>query len=175
MGAGCCKLAPNPDTKALSGGLRVSEFKKPKWKSEQPMSIEQVQVSAHAGAEWVDSAGFPRLPRLSLGTSNLPRSPCGRSSGIQSHTTEEIEVRLVHHIAGTPGYKERPSWATAPLSPAPPVIWDALRAAAEADLCTAKLILQSAGIVVAAPDMTTYYDERGECTGLLPPEDPVAL
>ncbi len=41
------------------------------------------------------------------------------------------------------------------------VIWEALRAACEADLPTAKLIIESAGIIVAAEDMTVCYDERG--------------
>lgn len=42
------------------------------------------------------------------------------------------------------------------------VIWDALKAACEADQETCKLIIESAGIIVAAPDMTICYDERGK-------------
>ena len=42
------------------------------------------------------------------------------------------------------------------------VIWDALRAACDADLATAKVILESAGVVVASDNMTVCYDERGE-------------
>lgn len=42
------------------------------------------------------------------------------------------------------------------------VIWQALKAAAEADLQTAKVILDSAGVVVTADDMTVCYDERGK-------------
>jgi hypothetical protein len=42
-----------------------------------------------------------------------------------------------------------------------PVIWQALKAAAEADQHTSKLILETAGVVVAADDMTVCYDERG--------------
>jgi hypothetical protein len=41
------------------------------------------------------------------------------------------------------------------------VIWDALKAACEADMDTAKLIIESAGIIVASKDMTICYDERG--------------
>ena len=41
------------------------------------------------------------------------------------------------------------------------VIWDALKAAVESDLETAKLIIDSAGIVVGPPDLTVCYDERG--------------
>lgn len=41
------------------------------------------------------------------------------------------------------------------------VIWDALKAAAEADLATAQLICDSAGIIISSSDMTTCYDERG--------------
>ena len=50
-----------------------------------------------------------------------------------------------------------------PCRPPAAVIWDALRAAAEADdLETAKVILESAGVVVAAEDMTGCYDELGK-------------
>lgn len=41
------------------------------------------------------------------------------------------------------------------------VIWDALKAACEADMDTAKVILDSAGIIVASEDMSICYDERG--------------
>lgn len=40
-------------------------------------------------------------------------------------------------------------------------IWDALRAAAEADLSLAQTIVDSAGIIVSSADMTVCYDERG--------------
>lgn len=42
------------------------------------------------------------------------------------------------------------------------VIWDALKAAAASDVATAKVILDSAGVVVSTEDMTVCYDERGE-------------
>lgn len=41
------------------------------------------------------------------------------------------------------------------------VIWDALKAACEADLETARAILDSAGVIVASADMSICYDERG--------------
>lgn len=41
------------------------------------------------------------------------------------------------------------------------VIWDALKGAAESDPQTAKVIFDSAGIVVGPPDLTVCYDERG--------------
>ncbi|RWW49624.1 hypothetical protein BHE74_00044183 [Ensete ventricosum] len=41
-------------------------------------------------------------------------------------------------------------------------IWDALRAAAEADLDLAQAIVDSAGIIISNADMTLCYDERGE-------------
>ncbi len=44
-------------------------------------------------------------------------------------------------------------------------IWDALKAAAEADVGMAQLILDSAGITLGSSDMTTCYDERGEGNG----------
>ncbi len=42
------------------------------------------------------------------------------------------------------------------------VIWDTLKAAADADIATARLLLESADVIVARPDMTLCYDERGE-------------
>lgn len=48
MGVGCCKLAATPESKAPLGGLRVSDFRKPRWKSEQPMTLDQIQVGSHA-------------------------------------------------------------------------------------------------------------------------------
>lgn len=42
------------------------------------------------------------------------------------------------------------------------VIWDAIKAACEAeDMATSRLILETAGVIVARPDMTVMYDERG--------------
>lgn len=40
-------------------------------------------------------------------------------------------------------------------------IWDALRAAAEADIHLAQAIVDSAGIIVQSEDLSTCYDERG--------------
>lgn len=40
-------------------------------------------------------------------------------------------------------------------------IWDALRAAAEADPSLGQAIVESAGIIVHNPDMTLCFDERG--------------
>lgn len=40
-------------------------------------------------------------------------------------------------------------------------IWDALRAAAEADLSLAQAIVDSAGVIVQSADLTICYDERG--------------
>lgn len=41
------------------------------------------------------------------------------------------------------------------------VIWDALKAACESDLQTAQLFVNSAGIIVTVPDLSTCFDERG--------------
>jgi len=40
------------------------------------------------------------------------------------------------------------------------VIWDALKAACEADLQTALLIVNSAGIIVTVSDLSTCFDKR---------------
>ena len=40
-------------------------------------------------------------------------------------------------------------------------LWDALRAAAEADISLAQAIVDSAGVIVQNNDLTTCYDERG--------------
>eukprot|EP00252_Welwitschia_mirabilis_P021428 TRINITY_DN54_c0_g1_i1.p1 TRINITY_DN54_c0_g1~~TRINITY_DN54_c0_g1_i1.p1 ORF type:complete len:116 (+),score=27.12 TRINITY_DN54_c0_g1_i1:449-796(+) len=52
-------------------------------------------------------------------------------------------------------------WDTAPHYGGQKEIWDALRVAAEADLGMARVIVDSAGIIVTSEDMTTCYDERG--------------
>ncbi|KAG1367771.1 ubiquitin domain-containing protein 1 [Cocos nucifera] len=52
-------------------------------------------------------------------------------------------------------------WDTAPHYGGQKEIWDALRAAAEADLTLAQAIVDSAGIIVSNADMTLCYDERG--------------
>lgn len=52
-------------------------------------------------------------------------------------------------------------WDTAPHYGGKKEIWDALRAAAEADINLAQLIVDSAGIIVQSEDLSTCYDERG--------------
>lgn len=47
-------------------------------------------------------------------------------------------------------------------------IWDALRAAAEADLSLAQAIVDSAGVIVQNADLTVCYDERGRLFSCLP-------
>ncbi|KAH0448576.1 hypothetical protein IEQ34_022376 [Dendrobium chrysotoxum] len=53
-------------------------------------------------------------------------------------------------------------WDTAPHYGGQKEIWDALRAAAEADINLAQAILDSAGVILANADMTLVYDERGK-------------
>eukprot|EP00249_Psilotum_nudum_P015493 c25356_g1_i3 orf=721-1065(+) len=52
-------------------------------------------------------------------------------------------------------------WDTAPHYGGKKEIWDALRAAAEADTNLAQVIVDSAGIIVTSEEMSTCYDERG--------------
>jgi len=52
-------------------------------------------------------------------------------------------------------------WDTAPHYGGRKEIWDALRAAAEADLSLAQAIIDSAGVIIQSPDLTVCYDERG--------------
>ncbi|KAH6788737.1 Ubiquitin domain-containing protein [Perilla frutescens var. frutescens] len=52
-------------------------------------------------------------------------------------------------------------WDTAPHYGGRKEIWDALRAAAEADPTLARAIVESAGIILHNPDMTVCFDERG--------------
>lgn len=47
-----------------------------------------------------------------------------------------------------------------------PEIWDALRAAAEADLTLAQAIVDSAGVIIQSADLTICYDERGATLSL---------
>ncbi|BBM97524.1 hypothetical protein MPTK1_1g06360 [Marchantia polymorpha subsp. ruderalis] len=52
-------------------------------------------------------------------------------------------------------------WDTAPHYGGQKEIWDALRAAAEAEISLAQLIVDSAGVIVTSEDLSTCYDERG--------------
>ncbi|KAF6173343.1 hypothetical protein GIB67_027038 [Kingdonia uniflora] len=52
-------------------------------------------------------------------------------------------------------------WDTAPHYGGQKEIWDALRAAAEAELSLAQTIVDSAGIIVTSTELKTCYDERG--------------
>ncbi|KAK2992538.1 hypothetical protein RJ640_004312 [Escallonia rubra] len=52
-------------------------------------------------------------------------------------------------------------WDTAPHYGGKKEIWDALQAAAEADLDLAQAIVDGAGIIVQNADLTVCYDERG--------------
>ncbi|XP_039004565.1 ubiquitin domain-containing protein 2-like isoform X2 [Hibiscus syriacus] len=52
-------------------------------------------------------------------------------------------------------------WDTAPHYGGQKEIWDALRAAAEAELILAQAIIDSAGVIVQNDDLTICYDERG--------------
>ncbi|GMI77695.1 hypothetical protein like AT1G53400 [Hibiscus trionum] len=52
-------------------------------------------------------------------------------------------------------------WDTAPHYGGRKEIWDALRAAAEAELILAQAIIDSAGVIVQNDDLTICYDERG--------------
>ncbi|KAK1404898.1 UBD domain-containing protein [Heracleum sosnowskyi] len=52
-------------------------------------------------------------------------------------------------------------WDTAPHYGGRTEIWEALRAAAEADLDLAQTIVESAGVIVQGADLSICYDERG--------------
>ncbi|KAH7568729.1 hypothetical protein ACOSP7_011764 [Xanthoceras sorbifolium] len=52
-------------------------------------------------------------------------------------------------------------WDTAPHYGGRREIWDALKAAAEAELSFAQAIVDSAGVIVQDDDLTVCYDERG--------------
>lgn len=97
----------NDDVVTVTGGKIVREkpttnYKKPQWKSDEPITLEQIKARR-----------------------------------------EEF-------------------WDTQPHYGGSREIWDALKGACEAeDIDTAKLIIESAGIIVVAHDMTVCYDERG--------------
>ncbi|KAJ0252689.1 UBD domain-containing protein [Hirschfeldia incana] len=52
-------------------------------------------------------------------------------------------------------------WDTSPHYGGQREIWDALRAAAEAELTLAQTIIDSAGVIVENRDLTLCWDERG--------------
>uniref|UniRef100_A0A453KMZ3 DC-UbP/UBTD2 N-terminal domain-containing protein n=1 Tax=Aegilops tauschii subsp. strangulata TaxID=200361 RepID=A0A453KMZ3_AEGTS len=59
-------------------------------------------------------------------------------------------------------------WDTAPHYGGRKEIWDALRAASEADVALAQAIVESAGVIVSNADLTLCYDERGLIFHLIP-------
>ncbi|WIA12191.1 hypothetical protein OEZ86_003173 [Tetradesmus obliquus] len=53
-------------------------------------------------------------------------------------------------------------WDTQPHYGGDKAMWDAIKAACQSDdMATSRLILETAGIIVARHDMTVMYDERG--------------
>ncbi|KAL8140520.1 hypothetical protein V2J09_006541 [Rumex salicifolius] len=52
-------------------------------------------------------------------------------------------------------------WDTAPHYGGRREIWEALQAAAEAEITLAQTIIDSAGVIVENTDLTVCYDERG--------------
>jgi hypothetical protein len=52
-------------------------------------------------------------------------------------------------------------WDTEPHYGGNALIWDALKAASQKPLSQAVVIIESAGVIVAAEDMTVCYDVRG--------------
>lgn len=52
-------------------------------------------------------------------------------------------------------------WDTEPHYGGNKLIWDALKAASQKPLSEAVVIIESAGIIVAAEDLTVCYDSRG--------------
>lgn len=58
--------------------------------------------------------------------------------------------------------KREEFWHTSPSYGGAREIWDVLKAAVDAqDIETARLFVESASIIVALPDMSVCYDERG--------------
>ncbi|KAI6705472.1 hypothetical protein NL676_008434 [Syzygium grande] len=53
-------------------------------------------------------------------------------------------------------------------------MWDALHAAAEADLTLAQAIVDSAGVIVQRADLTVCYDERGAISIYSPSPTPAS-
>merc|ERR1711937_897302 len=52
-------------------------------------------------------------------------------------------------------------WDTAPHYGGEPVIWDALKVATATDIESAKLILEAADVIIAEPDLSVCYDQKG--------------
>ncbi|GIL51983.1 hypothetical protein Vafri_7947 [Volvox africanus] len=106
---GCVSSSPVEDPAAGNGPFDVpgtkdkptKQYARPKWKSQEPMTLSQLQK------------------------------------------------------------KREEFWDTQPHYGGDRNIWDALKAACEAEPETCKLLVESAGIIVAAADMSVCYDERG--------------
>ncbi|KAL9233977.1 hypothetical protein vseg_008906 [Gypsophila vaccaria] len=89
---------------------------------------------------------------------NAPSSSSGNSKRIRKpkpwRHTEAITTTELNRL-------REEFWDTAPHYGGTREIWDALRAAAEAELPLAQTIIESAGIIVQNADLTVCYDERG--------------
>lgn len=92
---------------------------------------------------------------------------CRRCSHIMAATEVSPARVLLHSLTRTLGQPPqlpppRHIFRLCVLSRCPAVIWDAIKAACEADdMATTRLILETAGVIVAKPDLTVMYDERG--------------
>ncbi|KAK9199152.1 hypothetical protein WN944_014340 [Citrus x changshan-huyou] len=150
----------------------VKKIRKPKpWKHPQPITKSQLMQLRD---EFWDTAPHYGGRKVSIANS----SPLAAR---YSKTTVLISSLLqVLRRVKEPGYnlqppRGQPSWFRAwfwclavsrsqgawPRQTSGPEIWDALRAAAEADLSLAQAIVDSAGVIVQSADLTICYDERG--------------
>lgn len=138
------------------------------------MAALEVGMRAHSRHESV----VVMFVYLSRPCTSACAQPCGCCwLAVQMYVSVVAAVQppsLVSHPAGAPMCVRRPAHSTQhgtfnsgpplsrrPLDGTPAVIWDALRAACDADVATARTILDSAGVIVAAPDMSVCYDEQG--------------
>eukprot|EP00887_Chlorella_sp_A99_P003640 scaffold7.g3640.t1 len=101
MGGACCKPVELEERDSQFGSNQVKSWRRPRWKSETPMTQEELE--------------------------------------------RQREV----------------FWDTEPHYGGSREIWDALRAACEADDVTAKVIIETAGVIVASEDMRICYDTKG--------------
>jgi hypothetical protein len=186
MGCTISREAESEDS-SYSDEAPTKKYSKPVWRSKTGITASALKVALQRPA-WRGCSAIAKCklrPRVRF-PMHTARTPRWRVLFWLQRKREEFWDTQPHY-GGSKGQvsaalSSRPAGAwppaacmqpcTAPRLTArpdlPAVIWDALKAATDADIDTVRIIIESAGIVVARPDMTLCYDERGELRCLPP-------
>ncbi|TXG66702.1 hypothetical protein EZV62_007977 [Acer yangbiense] len=128
----------------------VKKIRKPKpWKHPQPLTKSQLMQLRD---EFWDTA-----PHYGGRKDKYSGMACSCTMWFYGYSmrTDVVDSKRFARILG------RPKKITNDMFFGSLEIWDALRAAAEADIALAQAIVDSAGVIIQNADLTICYDERG--------------